>query len=87
MSSESNEVMDPYFSLFNLHVNDAGERARAAFIKRFGVDVWRENIGPDYESGVMAIMQKPPTEFTKWFVETIWVFVNENRVGSLGSKS
>lgn len=72
-------VLDLRFALFNCHLNDAENRANAAFVKRFGQDAFDENIQPFLNKGIMAIFNEPPNKHTKWYVETVAVFVNEDR--------
>lgn len=73
------EPMDVFFSVFNLHINKAGERAKAAFIGHFGEALWKEHLeGPDRD-GIMVIFEGKPTEYTRWYAEKVQEFVNDGR--------
>lgn len=73
------EPMDVYFSVFNLHCNNAGDRAKRAFIKKFGKKVWDETIAVAHKNGIMTIFHTKPTEHTKWYAEKVQEFVNDGR--------
>ena len=75
------ERMDAYFSVFNLHVNDAGIRADAEFKAQFGEDKFNEILAPLHESGIMALFNETPTlELFAW-VSLVTAYVNEGRNG------
>lgn len=78
MTSE-NKIMDLHFSLFNCHINDAFERSKAMFIKRWSQLAWDQQIQPFVDKGIMSILQTYPDSYAQWFVECVWIFVNENR--------
>lgn len=73
------EILDINFSLFNGHINNASEKAKKAFIKRFNQEEWDKHIQPFEDNGIMTIFAKKPNRYTLWYVETVAVFVNENR--------
>lgn len=74
----SEKVMSLPFALFNLHINDASEKAKKAFIKRFSQEEWDKSIQPFHDKGIMSIFDSI-TDKTLWYVETIGIYVNENR--------
>lgn len=78
MTDEKNERMDTYFAVFNLHVNDAGGRADAEFIKQFGQEKFDEEIAPLHKKGIMSIFQKDPTMFTMAWATLVTAYVNED---------
>lgn len=69
--------MDPYFAVFNQHINNAGERAKEKFIKKFGAAAWRTKMAPMYKDGIMAIFDRPPSVWTQFYVDAVTAFVNE----------
>ena len=78
------EPMDPHFSVFNLHVNNAGDRARALMGQHFKKQLEEvEQIEKD-GGGIMAIFENPPTPATSVFVALVTTFVNEDREPSDG---
>jgi len=70
------EKMDSYFSVFNLHVNDAGERADQKFIETYGQDAFDGIIKPLHDDGIMTIFHNEPTEHLKAWVDWVTEFVN-----------
>lgn len=74
-----NEILDPYFAVFNQHINDAGNRAKIAFIKRFSQGEWNEHIQPFEDKGIMSMFNEKPNKYLLWYAETVAVFVNENK--------
>jgi hypothetical protein len=81
VSEKKPEVMDLSFSMFNGHVNDAFEKAKVAYLKRWGKKSWDEKIAPLHEAGIMTIFHSAPTEETRWYAEVVAVYVNEGREG------
>lgn len=77
--------MDQLFSVFNLHVNDAGHRADAEFVQQFGQKAFDEYIKPIRE-GVMAIFDTPATVHTSAWVALVTAFANELRDPVAGSR-
>jgi len=75
--SNSKKIMDPYFAMFNNHVNNAFQHAKKIFIKRFGKEIYKKDIVPFKKNGIMSIFNKDPTPSSKWLVEMVWYFVNE----------
>jgi len=73
--TEDEEPMDPYFALFNNHVNDAGERALAVLDEHFSE--YAEEIRAAEEEGIMGIMQVDPTFAAVAYVALVTAFVNE----------
>lgn len=72
----STNRLDPGFSLFNYHVNDAKDKARELFIRVFGEQAWEDEIQPYEESGIMAITSKPPTFYTAFYITAVTLIVN-----------
>lgn len=79
MSDRSFEPMDVFFSVFNLHINKAGERAKAAFIEHFGEALWKEHLEGPERDGIMVIFGEKPTQYTRWYAEKVQEFVNDGR--------
>jgi hypothetical protein len=73
------ERMDAGFSVFNLHVNRAGERADAEFVKQFGQKRFDRHIKPSHEEGIMSIFSKTPNQWRVAWVALVTAFVNEDR--------
>jgi len=71
-------TMDPYFALFNCHVNNARQRANAAFIEKFGQPTFDRIMKPLHRNGIMSIFDTPPNEHTEFYVSTVHAIVNEN---------
>lgn len=73
------EKMNPHLALFNCHVNKANRRAKVAFIEKYGKAVWDKQLQPKVTTGIMVILQEPPTKYTRFYVNTVTKFVNEDR--------
>jgi hypothetical protein len=73
-----NEYLGVTVALFNCHLNNAQERAKVAFIKRFDEASWKKEIQPFIDKGLMSITENP-NGYARWFVEAVAIFVNENR--------
>lgn len=58
--AKANDRMDPYFSVFNLHVKQAGKRADREFRAAFGDDAFKAYIRPLHEKGIMLIFNSKP---------------------------
>lgn len=71
------ERMDPYFAVFNLHVNRAGYRADREFKAQFGLEMYEKHIAPLRRDGVMAIFQHKPNVYEFAWVALVTAFVNE----------
>jgi len=74
--------LDSFFSVFNLHMNNAGKRADEEIIARFGEDIFDRYIKPYYDRGIMSIFDHDPTRLN--YVVIGWLalvtyFVNEDR--------
>jgi len=76
------QSMDGHLSVFNRHINDAGKRAKKAFIFYFGQRAWDEHLAHDDENGIMAIFDRLPTEFTEWYVAEVTRMVNASVIGT-----
>jgi hypothetical protein len=74
------EPMDPFFALFNCHINNAQEGAMKEFINTFGQDVWDKRIQPFMDKGIMSIFDKKPNKYTRWFVMKVQEIVNKEQV-------
>lgn len=73
----SKDFLDPHFSLFNCHLNNAKDRAKTQFILRNGKACWKREIQPFVDKGIMSIFSVKPTKWTKQFLWDICRFVNE----------
>ena len=76
----STEILDGYLSVFNNHVNNADQKARAvmrqlcpAFLEQVE-DIEKEG------NGIMAIFQQSPSAATAYYVAMVQYFVNEDKV-------
>jgi len=74
------DVMDPYFSVFNCHVNRAYDKARELFIRIHGREKWEVEIQPYDDEGMMSIFNSEPTEDMKFFVFMVTAFANEDKL-------
>lgn len=72
--------MDRHFAVFNLHVNNAGKRANAAFRKKYGVPLYKREIYRKHREGIMSIFSHDMTRHQREWVDMVTDFVNENRV-------
>lgn len=73
------ERMDMEFAVFNLHVNDAGERADKEFIAQFGQKKYDRHIRKLREDGIMAIFHKEPNIYRMAWVVLCTAYVNARR--------
>lgn len=73
------EPMDVGFAMFNSHVNDAANKANAAFIEKFGQEAFDRVIKPLHDQGIMAIFNTAPTEHTEWYATKVQEIVNDGR--------
>ena len=71
--------MDPYFSVFNCHVNNALEISIAKYKEIFGESRFEKKIRPFLDKGIMSIFKTPPQRDTKFFVLYITDVVNGKR--------
>ena len=69
--------MDEYFSVFNGHINQAGEKAEQDIVKKFGKEKYEKEFLPFKKKGIMYMFKVPPTEITTYYVERVTVYVNE----------
>lgn len=54
------------------------KRAKNGFIRRFGLDKWKESKIDNFkEAGIMLLLNQPITDEIQWFVETVCFLVNE----------
>lgn len=79
MSAEPQERLSHGFAVFNLHINDAGERADAEFIAQFGQEKFDRYIKPHHEAGIMSIFEQSPGKWRLIWVALVTAFVNEPR--------
>lgn len=73
------EPMDCIFSVFNLHVNNAGKRANKDCIEKFGREAFMKIFPRLYRDGMMSIFHSAPTEMTQYWVDCVTKYVNEDR--------
>jgi len=73
---EESEKFDPYFAVFNCHVNGALGKASDAFKIKFPGQFDTE-IQPYIDKGVMSIFDESPNEYLTYFVNAITNTVNE----------
>lgn len=74
------ERMDHYFAVFNLHVNQAGERADAEFKAQFGETAWDKHIRRRHDEGIMSIFNKKPSREAMIWIALVTAYVNEPQV-------
>jgi hypothetical protein len=72
-----NEMLNVYFAVFNRHINDAGKKAKDAFIKRYGALAWHQQMKPFERAGIMSVFQSAPNQFTTYYTDMVHYFVNE----------
>ena len=74
------ERMSPGFAVFNLHVNDAGTKAKKIFIKNFGQAKWDEVMQPLEEAGIMSVFSYdrnlPDFVLVSFYITTVTLLVN-----------
>ena len=71
----TDERLDPHFAVFNGHVNDASDRARA-LLREFAPKL-ADEIDEAYDKGIMSIFGKKPNQATSAYVWLVTAFVNE----------
>jgi hypothetical protein len=64
--------------VFNLHVNDAQDKAREIFIAQYGQDKWDAVLAPLERDGIMAIFEQELTFEIAFYITTIMLIVNED---------
>jgi class 3 adenylate cyclase len=77
MSDKQPEPMDGLFAVFNQHINDAGERARAVMAKASPKWLARVDAISLEGDGIMAIFDQKPNAATRRYVSLVTQFVNE----------
>lgn len=70
------ERMSPGVAVFNLHVSDAGVKAKAIFIATFGQDKWDQKIQPLEDAGIMCIFDGELTFWEGFYVALVTALVN-----------
>lgn len=77
------ERLDSVFSVFNLHINRAKERADAEFISQFGRKNFNETIKPLHDGGIMSIFDfegdRAAFGMKAAYIALVTFFVNEDR--------
>ena len=71
------EKMDPYFAVFNNHINNAHKRAMEDL--EVNSPEWIAEILAFEQQGIMGIFNEEPTPATLRYVELVTAFVNEGR--------
>lgn len=72
----ADDRLGPYVAVFNYHVNDAGEKAREAFIRAFGQEGWDMHIQPFEDRGIMSLFNVTPTFHTMFYVTAVMLFAS-----------
>ncbi len=76
----SEQPMDPGFSVFNGHVNNADEKARA-LMRLFWPDYLEEVERLEEEgNGIMNIFNQEPTQATLTYATIVTAYVNDGRL-------
>ena len=79
----SDAPLDPGFSVFNGHVNDADTKARA-LMRQFWPHYLEEVESLEKaEGGIMAIFNHPPTPATLTYTAIVTAYVNDGRLDSV----
>lgn len=73
------EWMNPFFAMFNCHINDAQTKADRAFIDKYGKGQWSRRIKPLQEAGIMDIFYQSKDEWLLFYIDSVHAFVNEGR--------
>lgn len=71
--------LDPYFAVFNAHVNNAGERAMKVLEEQF--PPWAEAISAFKAKGMMSIFDHELTPPIAAYTALVTAFVNEGESG------
>src|SRR6185503_4859330 len=79
MSKTEREPMTRGFAVFNCHLNNAKAKAKRRFKKKFGAEVWKLEIQPFLNKGIMSIFEQEPNDHTLWYVDEITAIVNARR--------
>jgi len=79
MEQDGEDGMSPGFAVFNLHVNNAGNRADHEFKRIFGEKCFKRVIAPLHEEGIMSIFDTKPTMHRMAWVAMVTGFVNERQ--------
>lgn len=73
------ELLEPGFAVFNLHINYAGQKANAEFIRIFGQVKFNRHIKPSHDDGIMSIFNKPDNKYRTAWICIITALVNDGR--------
>ena len=73
------EQLDPFFSVFNGHVNDADKKARACLSEYFTGSLEEVERIEKKHNGIMGIFDEEPTIHTNAYVALVTYIVNEDR--------
>ena len=69
-------MMDVGFAVFNLNKNQAGKKANADTIKRFGMKKFQQTFPALYRNGIMSIFSSPETPMLKFWALRVQFYVN-----------
>ena len=73
------EQLDPFFSVFNGHVNDADKKARACLSEYFTGSLEEVERIEKKHNGIMGIFDEEPNIHTNAYVALVTYIVNEDR--------
>lgn len=76
MREAADNGLSPYLAVFNYHMNDAGEKAKQAFIRSFGQEGWDMHIQPFEDRGIMSLFNVTPTFHTMFYVTAVMLFAS-----------
>lgn len=76
MKTKENKRMDIYVSVFNMHKNNAEEKAKQEFIAQYGKSTFEAKIQPYIEKGIMSIFKEEPSLYMMAWTSLITFFVN-----------
>lgn len=67
--------MNSYFAVFNIQDKEKRQAARA-FNRKFGKGSYQKHILPFVKQGIMSIFNKPPNNYTSWYINKVTHLVN-----------
>ncbi len=63
-------------SLFNNHVNNAGERAAKDMVNKYGQDIYDRHVGQYKDTGIMVILGHSKNEYTTFYLDKVHEYAN-----------
>ena len=78
-TKKKRKKMDPYFAIFNGHVNDADKQARSFLAEHFTGSIEEVERIEKKHNGIMGIFKESPNIHTNAYVALVTYLVNEKR--------